>query len=195
VKSKTIWSLAILAIACLFRLSSAGAYSIDGQYNRGPVGTYTSTGTNSGLPQIPPTQLYHAPSHTVQGASGKQRNIAQQQSPLPASKKQILPDNSVGRPKQTSTKQATKKKHTQNAAIRPTNKQIDQRQSPPAAYSSYPNQVAQYRAQPQSGYYHAPALNYYGNQYQNRYTTAPNYYQGSYGGWGSSGQACAPGKA
>jgi hypothetical protein len=37
---------------------------------------------------------------------------------------------------------------------------------------------------------------YYRNPYEIQYKTAPNYYQGySYSGWGSSGQACAPGKA
>ncbi len=194
-KSKTMWCFAVLAMGNLFLLSGARAYSLEG-YNHAPVATYRYSATDSSLPQYQKVPQYQVQNGPVNGVPNKQRTVAQQQPMTPTTNKPILSDNRTNRPSQAIAKSSAKKKQAQNAATRSNQKKIDQHQLLPAAYSNYPNQAAQYRNLPQKSYYQAPATGYYGNPYETQYTTAPNYYQGySNRGWGSSGQACAPGQA
>jgi hypothetical protein len=85
-------------------------------------------------------------------------------------------------PQQRVTPKATTKKKAKKAgAVKaPTNRRL----SVAAARSYQPN------------YGQAQQTSFYANPYQNQYTAYPNYYQGYYNNnWGSSGQACPPGRA
>lgn len=155
--------------------------------------------TNSGQPQYPAAARYGTPAHTARPIPQQQPIVGQLPVPPRVAYQQPPAQNRVNPPQAPSSKAVSKKKPANNAAANVA------RRSVPALPPNQPQQVARshqpgYPAQPRTllpqGYGQTPPASYYANPYQTRYTTTPNYYQGySYGAWGSSSQACAPGRA
>jgi hypothetical protein len=201
VKLRMLWFAVALFITSLVSLSHSEAGVVDDLmgYNPGSTQTYTYSATDAGQPQYNGAAQYRGPAaYPTTQATQRRPMIAQQQlapqAPLPqaqkASQAQPLP------------KAVAKKKPVPNASsangirsAKPqTAKQPQQRLAATQYQQSYPVQP---RPAVRQQYSQTPQTGYNANPYQNQYRAAPNYYQGysSYNGWGSSPQACPPGRA
>jgi hypothetical protein len=200
VKSKIQCLVAAFFITPLLSLSTAEASVVEDlmRYNSGSTQTYTYSVTDAGQPQYNGAPQYGgAAAYPATPVTQRRPMMAQQppapQAPLP----QAQPYSQPQRPH----KAVAKKKPVRNAtaangirSAKPqTAKQPQQRLAATPHQQNYP---VQHRPVPQQGYYQAPQTGYNTNPYQNQYRAAPNYYQGySYNNWGSSPQACPPGRA
>jgi hypothetical protein len=200
VKPRILWLVAAFFMTSLFRLCTAEASVVDDimGYNPGSTQTYTYSVTDAGQPQYNGAAQYRGPAtYPATPVTQRRPMIAQQ----PAAPQAPLPQAQPYSQPQPQRKAVAKKKPVRNPAaangIRSaktqTAKQPQQRLAATPYQQSYP---AQHRPVPQQGYYQAPQTGYNTNPYQNQYRAAPNYYQGySYNNWGSSPQACPPGRA
>lgn len=158
---------------------------------------YTYNATNSGQPQYPGAVQYQPPAYTAVPSTPHQAVVGPQPVPARAAYQQPPTQNRSTPPGRPTVKAASTKKAVQSAAARRSlpsaGTQMSNQPKPGPAPRSYQQN---FPAQPRPMVQQAPAASYYGNPYQPRYSSAPNYYQGSsYNGWGSSGQACPPGRA
>lgn len=200
-KLRMLWFVVALFMTSLISLSHSEASVVDDLmgYNPANTQTYTYTITDGAQPPYNGAIQYGGAAAAYPAAPATQRRpmIAQQQlapqAPMPQAQKASQP--------QTLPKAVAKKKPVQSATaangIRSAKPQpAKQPQQRLAATPYQQNYPAQTRPIPQQSYYQPPQTGYNANPYQNQYRATPNYYQGySYGGWGSSGQACPPGRA
>jgi len=203
VKTKVVGFIAAFVIAPLLPLCYGQANQVDNRsgYDQGNTQTYTYSVTNSGQPQYKGTVQYGDPgAYTAGPAPVRQPVVAQQPVQPRVAYQQTIPQTQGNQQVRPLSKAASKKKPVQSA--RPTNtsrliaaQPANQRQQVPTARQYQPNYPAQPRPVVQQGYYQQPQTGYYSNPYQTQYSANPNYYQGYYNNWGSSGQACAPGRA
>jgi hypothetical protein len=203
VKTKVVGFIAAFVIAPIFPLCYGQANQVDNRlgYNPGNTQTYTYSVTNSGQPQYKGTVQYGGPgAYTAGPAPVRQPTVVQQPVQPRVAYQQTIPQtqgNQQVRPQPTTN---PKKKPVQSARAANTSRLItaqpaNQRQQVPTARQYQPNYPAQQRPVVQQGYYQQPQTGYYSNPYQTQYSANPNYYQGYYNNWGSSGQACPPGRA
>ncbi len=202
-KTKMVWFVAAIVMAPLLPLCYGQAYqpSNASGYNPGNPQTYTYTVTSSDQPQYGGAAQY--------GGAGAYTSVPAARQNAPVAQRPIQPQVAYQQPIQQAQenqqlrplpKAAAKKKPVRNVRAVNANRLIaaqpaNQGQQVPAARQYQPNYAAQPRPAYQQGYYQQPQTGYHANPYQTRYTANPNYYQGYYNSWGSSGQACAPGRA
>lgn len=200
VKPRILWLVAAVLLTSLFLLSNSEAGVVDDLmgYNQSNTQTYTYTATNAvQSPYNGAMQYGGAAAYPAAPATQRRPMLAQQQlapqAPLPQAQPYAQP--------QPQRKAIAKKKPVQNAAaangVRAAKPQAAKQPQQRLAATQYQqNYPVQGRPVARQSSYQTPQAGYYGNPYQNQYRPAPNYYQGySYGGWGSSGQACPPGRA
>jgi hypothetical protein len=203
VKTKVVWFIAAFVIAPIFPLCYGQANQVDNRlgYNPGNTQTYTYSVTNSDQPQYNGIVQYGGPgAYTAGPAPVRQSTVAQRPVQPRVAYQQTIPQtqgNQKVRPQPTIK---PKKKPVQSARAANTSRLItaqpaNQRQQVPTARQYQPNYPAQPRPVVQQGYYQQPQTGYYSNPYQTQYSANPNYYQGYYNNWGSSVQACPPGRA
>jgi len=201
VKSKVLWFVVAFIIAPLVRIDSAQAGFLEDLlgYDSGYAQKYTYSVTNSAQPQNPAGVGYQAQGYTPRPITPQQPvvnprpvapRVAYQPPPAPTR---------VNAQERSGPKAVSKKKPIQRAALNPGLPATRAQTSNPRKHFA-PSYQANYPAQPRAGlqqpYSQAPAAGYYANPYQTTYATTPNYYQGySRNSWGSSAQACPPGRA
>ncbi len=203
VKTKVVWFIAAFIVAPLLPLCYGQANqpaNISG-YNPGNNQAYTYSVTNSGQPQNNGTVQYGgAGAYTAGPAPARQPVVVQPPVQPRVAYQQTIPQTQVNPQLQPLSKAVPKKKPVQSARAANANRLLtaqpsNQQQQIAAARQYQPNYPAQPRPVVQQRYYQQPQTGYYSNPYQTQYSANPNYYQGYYNNWGSSGQACAPGKA
>ena len=204
-KTKVVWFIAAFVTAPLFPLCYGQANQVDNRlgYNPGNTQTYTYGVTNSGQPQHNGTVQYGAPgAYTSGSAPARQPGVAQQSVQPRVAYQQTIPQAQVNQQLRPLSKAASKQKPVRSARATNTSRLIaaqpaNQKQQVPVARQYQPNYPAQPRPVVRQGYYQQPQTGYYSNPYQaqTQYSANPNYYQGYYNNLGSSGQACAPGRA
>ena len=191
----------VMTLLC--HVSSAQAASLGDLlgFKPGPDRTYTYNVTNSGQSQYKEAVQYQAPAHPITPAKRTQSVDARKQgSPGPAYQRPVPQTQS--NPQQVSIIQATIKEESRSESCRQEQAPIGDNATPesaverprciciPANLSISASQWVTARIRSIAG------AAYYSNPYQSQYTPARNYYQGySYNTWGSSGQACPPGRA
>lgn len=200
-KIRTVCFVAGFVMTLLCYVSSTQASSLGDLlgFNPGPNRTYTSNVTNSGQSQYSGAVQYQAPAYPITPAKRKQSMDARKQgSPGPAYQRPIA--QSQTNPRQvTSSRPPSKGKTGQKAGAKTSLQSIttlppNQQSNGRGALAYQPIYPSQPRYAAPQGYRQSPG--YYSNPYQSQYTPAGNYYQGySYNTWGSSGQACPPGRA
>ena len=202
-KIQAVRFVAALVMALLCHVSSARANSLDDLlgYNPGPNQTYTYSVTNSGQSQYPRSVQYQAPAYPVGPTSRAQAIDAQHPSAPGTAYQQPIPQTRANPQQLTSSKPSSKKKASHRTGTKsslpsvttlPANQQPNGR----VAYSYQPNYPSQPRNVSGQRYSRPSPSVYYSNPYQNQYSPSRNYYPGySYNTWGSSAQACAPGRA
>jgi hypothetical protein len=203
VKTKVVWFIAAFVMAPIFPLCYGQANQVDNRsgYNSGNTRTNTYSVNSSGQPQYNGTLQYGAPgAYTAGPAPVRQPVVAQQPVQPRVAYQQTIPQAQANQQLRRSSKAAPKKKPVQSARAADTRRLIaaqpaNQGQQAPVARQYQPNYPAQPRPVVQQRYYQQPQTGYYSNPYQTQYSANPNYYQGYYNNWGSSGQACAPGRA
>jgi len=201
VTSKVLWFVVAFIIAPLVPIEGAQAGFLDDLlgYDSGSTQTYTYSVTNSAQPQNPAGVRYEAPGYTPR-ADPPRQPVVNQRPVAPRVAYQLPPlPNRMYAQGGSRSKAASKKKSIQSAAMNPGLSATRAQTSNPRQHVA-PSYHASYPAQPRAGlqqpYSQAPAADYYANPYQTRYATTPNYYQGySRNLWGSSAQACPPGRA
>jgi len=202
VKNRIILCMAGFAICLQPSLAAAQANSFGGPTanNRGAVQTYTYSVTDSREPHysgVPQSPVPASPSgSTLRG----QPPLRQQQPAAPRTAyQQPFPQAqpALQRPAPASTAKKKRVANTSNqrnvAAAQPQRTLPQDRGT--AAYPYQQNYPPQARTVPRQAYNPNPQASSYTNPYQAHYATAPNYYQGYSYNWGSSGQACPPGRA
>jgi hypothetical protein len=203
VKTKVVWFVAAFVMAPLLPLCYGQANQVDNRlgYNPGNTQTYTYSVNSSGQPQYNGTVQYggHG-AYTAGPAPARQSVVAQQAVQPRVAYQQAIPQTQANQQLRPLSKAASKKKPVRSVRATNTSRLItaqpaNQRQQVPVARQYQPNYPAQPRPVVQQGYYQQPQTGYYSNPYQTQYSANPNYYQGYYNNWGSSGQACPPGKA
>jgi len=200
VKSKVVWLVVALVAAPLFPVSAAYAGFLDELiYNSGSTQTYSYNVTNSAQPQYPAAIRHQGPAYTSRPMSPQQPVVGRQLVAPRVAYQQPLAQNRPNAQQAPSSQAVSKKKPIKNAAANTVRRSVKaqapvQRQQMVRSYQpSYPPQARP--VFPQT-YNQPQPTGYYANPYQPRYATTPNYYQGySYNSWGSSGQACPPGRA
>jgi hypothetical protein len=203
VKTKVTWFIAAFVIAPLFPLCYGQANQVDNRsgYNPGNTQTYTYSVTSSDQPQYNGTVQYGGPGAYNAGSVPARQPVVSQQPVQPqVAYQQTIPQGQGNPQLRPLPKAASKKKPVRSARATNASRLIaaqpaNQRQHVPAARQYQPNYPAQQRAAVQQGYYQQPQTGYYSNPYQTQYSANPNYYRGYYNNWGSSGQACPPGRA
>jgi hypothetical protein len=202
VKTKVVWFIAAFIMAPLLPLCYGQANQLGYQsgYNPGNTQTYTYTVTGSDQPQYNGAPQYRGPgAYTAVPSSRQQTAVAPQPVAPRVAYQQPIPQAQANQQLRPLSQATTKKKPVRSArAARNTGSLIaapaNQQQQVPAARQYQPNYPAQTRPVYRQGYYQQPQ-GYYSNPYQNQYSANPNYYQNYYNSLGSSGQACAPGRA
>jgi hypothetical protein len=203
VKTKVVCFIAAFAIAPLFPLCYGQANQVDNRlgYNPGNTQTYTYSVNSSGQPQYNGTVQYGGSgAYTAAPAPARQPVVAQQAVQPRVAYQQTIPQTQGNPQLRTQPTTKPKKKAVQTARPANTSRLIaaqpaNQRQQVPAARQYQPNYPAQPRPVAQQRYSQQPQTGYYSNPYQTQYSANPNYYRGYYNNWGSSGQACPPGRA
>jgi len=203
VKIRAVWFVAAFVMTCLCYTSITQAASLSDLlgFKPNPNRTYTSNATNSGQSQYPRAVQYQTQAQPVTPAKPSQSMDARKQvAPRQAYQRPIPQTQSNPRqavpPRQRSKAQGSHKTGAkpslQSTMTLPPHPQSNGRVA--SSYQPiYPSQPGNASLQ---GYRQAQAPVYHSNPYQNQYTPARNYYQGySYNTWGSSPQACPPGRA
>jgi len=201
VKSKVLWFVVAFIIAPLLPVDSALAGLLDDLlgYDSGYAQTYNYSVTNSAQPQNPAGVRYETPGYTPRAVPPRSPVVNQQPvAPRVAYQPASAPTR-VNAQERSGSKAVLKKKPIQSAALNPGLPATRAQTSNPRKHP-VPSYQANYPAQPRTGlqqpYRRVPTAGYYANPYQARYATTPNYYQGySHNSWGSSAQACPPGRA
>lgn len=165
----------------------------------GTVQTYTYNVTDSGQPRYSATPQVQTPAMPSGTALRGQTAAPQPKRPVRTAYQQPMPQTTPALQRPASAP-AKKKQRVHRAANRPnppvvasTRIEQQKRASAPNAYrQSYPAQPYGYQ---QQTYNQRPPASYSSNPYQSQYASSPSYYQGYSYNWGSSGQACPPGKA
>ena len=200
-KIRAVWFVAAFVMTLLCHVSSAQAASLSDLLGFKPASDRTSSYNvaNSGQSQYKEAVQYQAPAYPITPAKRTQSVDARKQgSPGPAYQRPIAQTQSNTR-QVSSSRPPSKGKASQKTAAKnslqsmttlPPNQQANGR----GAFAYQPIYPSQPRyASPQG--YRQSQTGYYSNPYQSQYTPAGNYYQGySYNTWGSSGQACPPGR-
>jgi hypothetical protein len=180
-KSKVVWLVAALLAAPLFQFSAAYAGFLDElKYNSGSTQTYGYSANRRQVPADAPRTV--PPQQAVVGRQLVAPRVDYQQ-PMVQNRANA---------QQVQSYQVVSK----NKPVRRSVKAQAPVQRRQVVRSHQPGYAAQPRTVFPQTYNQLQAPGYYANRYQPRYVTAPNYYQGySYNSWGSSGQACAPGRS
>lgn len=183
-------------MATIFPLCSAQASFLDDIMgnNSGPIQSYTYTVTHSGQAQNNGAVQYTSPGARA-SAPPPQRQPATQQvvAPRAAYQQPILQAQEI--PQQRASSKPVTKKKTVNSVRSVKPQPVNGRRPGPVARSYEPSYPVQQRPATQPSYGRTQQSGYYTNPYQAQYTASPNYYQGYYNNWGSSAQACPPGRA
>jgi hypothetical protein len=200
VKTKFIYFVAAFIIAPQLPVTNANAGFLDDLMGNNSGYTQKHTVTNSGQPQNPGAVRYGAPAHSARPVPQQQPVIGQKPAAPKVAYQQPPMQNRTNTQPVASSKAISKKKPVRKAtvnAVRPPVQAQAPNQRQQVVRSYQQNYPAQPLTVPQQSYNRAPAATSYANPYQTRYLTTPNYYQGySYNNsWGSSTQACLPGKA
>lgn len=202
-KTKVAWFIAAFIMAPLLPLCHGQANqpaNVPG-YNPGNNQAYSYSVTSSGQPQYNGTVQYGgAGAYAPAPAPVRQPVVAQPPVRPRVAYQQTIPQTRVNPQVRPQSRAVPKKKPVWSARAVNTNRLLtaqpaNQRQQVPVARQYQANYPAQPRPVVQQRYYQQPQTSYYSNPYQTQYTANPNYYQGYYNKWGSSAQACAPGKA
>lgn len=203
VKTRMVWLIAAFVMALPlspYNAQAAGFLDDLMGYNQGQTQTYQYTVTNSGQPQYnqpaPSGGAYTAaPTRPVQPSAVVQQPVAprvayQQTIPQAQTSRQLRPASAAA-PRQgvvRSSGTANNNRSLKAQPAKPRQQQVAVRPSP-SNYAAQPRPVIQQR------HYQPSQTGYFANPYQSQYSATPNYYQGHYNTWGSSTQACAPGRA
>lgn len=195
-KTKYVCSCAAFVMATIPPLCSAQASFLDDIMgnNSGSIQSYTYTVTHSGQAQNNGAVQYTSPGARASALPPQRQPVAQQVvAPRVAYQQPMLQAQEI--PQQRASSKPVTKKKTVNSVRSAKPQPVSGRRPGPTARSYEPSYPAQQRPTTQLSYGRTPQSDYYANPYQAQYTASPNYYQGYYNNWGSSAQACPPGRA
>jgi len=202
-KTQVFRFVAAVIIALLCHVSSARASSLDDLLANPPrpKQTYTHGVTNSGQSLYTAPAQYRAAARRVGPADRADAAAAPRASSpgtlyqQPVAQTRANPQH-VNASKPSSRNKATQSTATKSGLASVTTYPASQQPNARPTYSYQPTYPSQPRNVSGQRYSRQSPSGYYQNSYQNGYAPPRNYYQGySYNTWGSSGQACAPGRA
>jgi hypothetical protein len=202
VKPKMVRFIAASVIA-LSPLCTAEASPVEDlmAYNSGQAQTYSYTVTSPGRPPYHVTVQHVGAAARAARPASPQAPVFLQQSVAPRPAYQPSAHHARTNPAWRPSSRASSRKQTNrivatNGVPSVKARSAYPRSHAPAARPHRPKYHAQSYRVPQRHYTQVPQAGYYRSPYQAQYNAARNYFQGYwYNMWGSSPQACMPGRA